>query len=348
MKSVISILFSTTVLISASVLAHHGAVTSGFLYNADELVEIQGEVTEVLWRNPHLRARMRVTNVEGDETMWELELGPTPREFENMGILPEDLLGNVRAAGHVSKRNPHSLGVIYFLLPNGQEHVQGRNREPRWSNIQLTDVTPEIDQAKVEAARQTAEGIFRVWGRRLGGPLDRVINAQSLTEQGLELAAAFDPLADNAQLDCRHGMPDTMFDPVPMEISKEGDHIRLHIAQYNIQRVIHMEDDELHDEPQGSPVGYSVGRWDDDVLVVTTTHVDWPYYLNSGTPQSDQVNYTERFAVSNDGQTLDYSITISDPVVFPKSFSIERTREWVPGVEIEPFDCVAEWSDSTG
>jgi len=346
-KSITSVLIAMTVLISATVLAHHGPVTSGFLYHVDELVEIEGELTAVLWRNPHLRARMRVVNAEGDETIWELELGPTPREFENMGFLPEDLLGNVRAAGHVSKRNPHSLGVLHFLLPNGQEYVQGRNREPRWSNIRLTNVTPEVDLTKVEAAKQTAEGIFRVWGRRLGGPLDRDVNAQSLTEQGLQLTAAFDPITDNAQLDCRHGMPDTMFDPVPMEISNEGDHIRVHVAQYNIQRVIHMEVDPLHGEPKGSPVGYSTGRWDGDVLVVTTTHVDWPYYLNSGTPQSDQVNYTERFSVSNDGQTLDYSITISDPVVFPNSFIIERTREWTPGVEIEPFNCVADWSDPT-
>jgi hypothetical protein len=303
-RSITAILISMIALISASVLAHHGAVTSGFLYNADELVEVEGELTEVLWRNPHLRARMRVINVDGDEIMWELELGPTPREFENMGILPEDLLGNVRAAGHVSKRNPHSLGVIYFLLPNGQEHVQGRNREPRWSNIRLTDVTPEIDQAKVEADKRSAEGIFRMWGRRSGGPLDRDINSQSLTERGLELAAAFNPLTDNAQLDCRHGMPDTMFDPVPMEISNEGDHVRLHVAQYNIQRVIHMEVDPQHGEPKGSPVGYSTGRWDGDVLVVTTTNVDWPYYLNSGTPLWDLFNYTERFWVSNDGHTL--------------------------------------------
>jgi hypothetical protein len=42
---------------------------------------------------------------------------------------------------------------------------------------------------------------------------------------------------------------------------------------------------------------------------------------------------------------LNYSLTISDPVVFREPFIIERTRAWTPGVEIEPFDCVADWSD---
>jgi hypothetical protein len=346
MKPITSIFVPIAVLLSASVLAHHGAVTSPILYETDEQVEIEGELTEIFWRNPHTRARLKVVNDDGSDTIWELELGPGPRQFEHMGVLAEDLLGNVRAAGYVSKRKPNSLGVTNFLLPNGQEYVQGRNNKLRWSSTQLVDVTPEPDRAKVEAARLAAVGIFRMWGRRSGRPLDGPVNAQALTEQGMKLAAAFDPIADNKQLECRHGMPDTMFDPVPMEISDEGNQIRMHIAQYNIRRVVHMNVDAPGDDVQGSPVGYSVGRWDGDALVVTTTHVDWPYYLNSGTPQSDQVRYDERFSVSNDGQTLNYTLTITDPVVFTQPFTLERTREWTPGVEIEPFDCIANWQDS--
>jgi hypothetical protein len=331
---------------SAAALAHHGAVTSPILYETDEIVELEGELTETLWRNPHTRARMKVIDDDGNETIWELELGPNPREFDHMGVLPEDMLGSVKAAGYVSKRKPNSLGVTNFLLPNGQEYLAGRNNKLRWSSNRLVDVTPEIDPAKIEADMLAADGIFRMWGRRSGRPLDGPVNAQQLTEQGIALAAAFDPIADNAQLDCRHGMPDTMFDPVPMEITNEGDQIRLHVAQYNIQRIVHMNVEESDAPVQASPVGYSVGRWDGDVLVVTTTHVDWPYYLNSGTPQSDQVRYDERFSISNDGHTLNYSLTISDPVVFEKPFTLERSRQWTPGVEIEPFDCLIEWQDA--
>ena len=330
----------------SSALAHHGAVTSPILYDTGEIVELEGELTETLWRNPHTRARMKVVDDDGNETIWELELGPSPREFDHMGVLPEDMLGSVRAAGYVSKRNPHSLGVTNFLLPNGQEYLAGRNSKLRWSRKRLVNVIPEIDQARAEADMLTANGIFRMWGRRTGNPLDGSVRAQQLTEQGKELAAAFDPIADNAQLDCRHGMPDTMFDPVPMEITDEGDQIRLHIAQYNIQRIIHMNAEEPEATIPGSPVGYSVGRWDGDVLVVTTTHVDWPYYLNSGTPQSDQVRYDERFSTASDGHKLNYSLTITDPVVFTKPFTLKRSRVWKPGVEIEPFDCLVEWQNA--
>ena len=43
------------VLISPTLLAHHGSVTQGALYHADVLTELEGEIVEVLWRYPHAR-----------------------------------------------------------------------------------------------------------------------------------------------------------------------------------------------------------------------------------------------------------------------------------------------------
>jgi hypothetical protein len=52
-------------------------------------------------------------------------------------------------------------------------------------------------------------------------------------------------------------------------------------------------------------------------------------------------SYTERFSVSDGGNVLRYSITITDPVIFTEPLTYEWTREWEPGVEVEPYDCVA-------
>ncbi len=335
------------ILMSAPVPAHHGTVENPLLYFADELVEIEGELTEVFWHNPHTRARLSVVDDNGDEITWELEFAPWPRRFEGMGLSPEDFLGQAKVAGYVSKRAPNSLGVANFLLPDGREYVQGRGLELRWSSVRVDSTRPEPDPAKAQAAEAAADGIFRMWNGRIGAPVpvEADLVSQSLTERGRELAAAYDPLTDNGQLNCRHGMPDTMFDPWPMEISVEGDRIRIHVAQFNMQRIIHMNGEATQDEPEASPVGYSVGRWEGDALVVTTTQVDWPYYSAIGTPQSDQVRYSERFSLSDDGQTLNYSITIDDPVIFSQPFTMHRFREAAPGVEIEPFNCVLDWSD---
>ena len=115
--------------------------------------------------------------------------------------------------------------------------------------------------------------------------------------------------------------------------------------EYDIERVIHMSPGALDAQPEPSPLGYSVGRWEGEALLVTTTHVDWPYFDPYGTPQSERMSYTERFELARDGEALRYTLTATDPVVFTEPFTLETLRPWTPGVEIEPYDCVPAWED---
>jgi hypothetical protein len=341
--SLILSIVAVTFVFIATAQAHHGPPSNEVLYFADDMIEIEGEVTDVLWRNPHARAKVRILDNAGEETIWELELGPAPRALESRGILPAIFLGQVRAAGYISRRNPRSLGVLHLLLPDGQELAQG-NRELRWSGVPLTE-TSTIDPGKVAMAEREAEGLFRVWGRRsgLGTLLREMVGAQPLTDQGSRLAQMYDPIVDNLELYCQQGMPDTMFDPVPLEIIERGGDIVIHVQQAGVERIVHMDAAEGREEPQLSPLGYSEGRWEGDELVVTTTHVAWPHYSVIGTPQSTQVSYSERFSLLSDGGLLNYSITITDPVVFNEPFTIHVMRDWAPGIKLDPFNCVTEW-----
>lgn len=330
-----------------SALAHHGPVTNAALYLTDEVVELQGELTEVLWRNPHLRGRVAVMGDDGQETIWEVELGPAPRSFERRGLSPEDFLGEVRIAGFVSRHGSNALGALHVLLPSGEELVQG-NRTPRWSNDLVADAPPEtIDPALIAESRRTADGIFRTWGRRQGTNIEPQLREYELTERGRELNAAYDAVLHNIEvLECRQGMPDAMFDPVTMEITDEGDRIVIHIAEYNTRRIIHMEGTAGAAQPVAGATGHSIGRWDGDDLVIATTHIDWPYYSELGTPQSDQASYLERLSPAEGGNRLNYTNTITDPVVFPGPVTLESYRLWTPGVRIPPFNCVLDWEDA--
>ena len=101
-------------------------------------------------------------------------------------------------------------------------------------------------------------------------------------------------------------------------------------------------------EREASSLGYSVGHWEGEQLVVSTTHIDWPYLDPYGTPQSNQVEYVERFNVSEDDTNLEYSITATDPVMFNSPITIELLRSWTPGIEVPPYNCLAEWDGSGG
>ncbi len=335
-------------LVSTNVLAHHGAVTNSALYLTDEFIELDGELTEVFWRNPHTRARLSVVDGDGEQTIWELEIGPTPRSFEAREIFADDFIGRVKVAGYRSRRNPESLGVAHLLLPNGQEYVAG-NRELRWSNTRMANASGNgafgLGSASAAEAARTADGIFRVWGRFVPGTargMQPSAYARYLTPRAREIAAEYDPVTQNPELDCRQGMPKTMTDPTPMSIVNDGERIIIRQYEYDIERIVYMSDQE-NVQPQASPLGHSVGRWEGDVLVVDTTHIDWPYLDPRGTPQSNQASYRETFALATEGDRLNYSITITDPIMLNEPFTLEWTRQWVPEIELEPYDCVVDW-----
>ena len=335
-------------LVSPTLFAHHGAVTNGVLYYTDNLIELEGEMTEVFWHNPHARGRLRVVDDAGEETVWEVELGPGPSGLERRGLAEEDFLGRVRVAGFRSRRGGNSLGTIHVLLPSGVEYVQGR-RELRWSNETLAAPDSAVDPTLEAEERRTAHSIFRTWMKTPGrGPeQDDLANSRDwLSERGREINALYDPVADNTELaECRQGMPDLMFDPVPVLIADEGDRITLESWEYNTRRTIYM-DTATSPEPAPSGTGYSTGRWAGETLVVTTTHLDWPYWSEFGLPQSDQATLLEIFSVSDDGNDLSYSLTVFDPVMFTRPFTVEDDRYWAPGRDIPPYNCVVDWEDS--
>lgn len=331
---------------SGLVFGHHGPNSNPALYLPENLVEFEGEVSGVLWRNPHPRVMITVVGDDGNEQEWELEFGGQQRSYLGDGIDGDyfKIGDRLRAAGVVSRRDPRSIGLLHLLLPNGNEIVEGR-RNPRWSDERIgrTFGTFEASDEEIRAAQEAADGIFRTWGNRIGGR--PALNSYSglLTERGREVAATFYAPTDNPELECRTGIPTFMFDPSFMELRNDGDSIYMELSEYNITRTIYMTDDRP--QPTPSNVGYSVGRFEGDTLIVETSHIDWPYFDPYGTPQSNQMSYVETFTVADDDSQLNYTFVATDPIMFTEPVKLTRAWGWQPGREIPEFDCVADWEE---
>ena len=85
-------------------------------------------------------------------------------------------------------------------------------------------------------------------------------------------------------------------------------------------------------------MGYSIGHWEGNTLVVETTKINWAYFDNIGTPQSDFVEMIERFTLSDNQSRLNYHLTITDPVTFAEPATI--MGHWLAlGEAIAPFAC---------
>lgn len=98
---------------------------------------------------------------------------------------------------------------------------------------------------------------------------------------------------------------------------QQDQNIRLHVEFFDVLRTIHMNPAS---DPKGQPAsaqGYSVGHWEDDVLVVKTSRVNWPYFDNMAQfPQSESVEMLERFVLNEAGTQMQYELTVIDPGSF--------------------------------
>ena len=313
--------------------AHHSRAT---FYDSSRVVETQGVITRVIWRNPH--TRFWLEDDQGNE--WALETTP-PAMLSRRGVGPELLTvgTRVRVAGPPARFVSNAMEVSNVLLPDGKEVRIQPGAEPHWSEGALALAAPAFDEVDVEAAEAAATGIFRVWSRDVGIRLV-LANGYPLTESAQAARDAYDPVADNPIPGCTpKGMPMIMTNPYPFEFVNHGDEIHLRIEEYDLVRIIHMETEA--NEPPPSPLGYSVGHWEDDNLVVTTTHINFMHF-GSGIPLSADVELLERFTPSADERRLDYALTVTDPETFTEPLTGRRNWVWVPGEAVEPWACFVE------
>jgi len=125
-----------------------------------------------------------------------------------------------------------------------------------------------------------------------------------------------------------HGTPRLIITPgYPIRfVYLPGEIVILHEVAHNV-RLIHMDQKEA---PQGTPrtfLGYSVGHWEGNTLVVETSHMNEKTRLDSVTSHGPNLKVVERFTreKTSDGHTdLVVRITIDDPDHFYKAFSISR------------------------
>jgi hypothetical protein len=85
--------------------------------------------------------------------------------------------------------------------------------------------------------------------------------------------------------------------------------------------------------------GFSTGKWEGDVLTVTTTHLKAGWIRRNGIPRSDRAVLTEHWMRHGDYLTLVSIIT--DPAYLTEPFI--RTTNWIldPRQQIAPYPCEA-------
>jgi len=211
----------------------------------------------------------------------------------------------------------------------------------------LPDGTPDLSAP----APRTAEGtpdLSGVW--RGGGPLYRFNIAQDLEPGEVRPWAA--ALFLERVRDSRKDSPLARCLPVSVAyhnfffltriVQTPRLTMLVHESPHNPVRTVFTDGRELPEDPNPAWLGYSIGRWEGDTLVVTTAGFSDATWLDSaGHPQTESLRVTERFHRRDFGH-MDYDITIDDPTVFTRPFTIETERLLAPDTDLLEAICENE------
>ena len=136
------------------------------------------------------------------------------------------------------------------------------------------------------------------------------------------------------------GVPRAIYLPYPFQIVQGTDKIMMIFEYAGANRTIHM--DKITPSPVESWMGFSVGHWEGDTLVVDTTSLQEDTWLDrAGNFHSDGLHVVERFTPLTPYH-LTYEATIEDPKVFtrPWKISMPLYRHMEKNARLMEYNCV--------
>jgi len=321
--------------VTLPVSAHHSFAPH---FDADKPVSITGTIIEYEKRNPHAYLNIRAEDADGRVTEWRCESHGFTQLSRN-GITPEMLAPGamVGITGSQHRRDSNMCFFDKVFLADGRElDVNG----------------PRGQQQNTEEQR---DSIFGTWmlvpgGFATSGPQFMM---DYLNEDGRAAVLNYNPFTDDPTYRCEPvairrtwGAPGT-----PLSITREGDDVVIRHEWMDAVRVVHMDQDAAPAGTEPSILGYSVGHFENDVLVIETTHytegvlnqfVEVEGEPMRGLLHSDQLRTVERLSVDRERNRLIMSMEHFDPAWFTRDFP-NYTREYRPSdLPIEPFGCIPE------
>ena len=125
----------------------------------------------------------------------------------------------------------------------------------------------------------------------------------------------------------------------PFKIIQESDLVViLYEAMWQFRQVF-LDGRMLPKNPNPTWLGYSVGRWEGDVLVVDTAGFNGKAWLDEmGHPTTDALQVTERFRRRDFGH-LELTLTIDDPRAYTKPWSVDLSKQLAVNTELLEFVC---------
>jgi hypothetical protein len=141
------------------------------------------------------------------------------------------------------------------------------------------------------------------------------------------------------------GIPMATLFSEPQKIVQTPGLIVIMLELDSAHRQIYTDGRKLPADPEPVWLGYSVGKWEGETLVVETAGFNDKSWLDGmGHPHSEAMRVVERYRRRDVGH-LDEEITIDDPKMYTRPFSIKVTHLLEPDSDILEYFCAENEKD---
>lgn len=172
-----------------------------------------------------------------------------------------------------------------------------------------------------------------------GSPTPFLPWARQFFDNRTAAEARGEPLFDPNANCLPSGVPRVVAVPYPLDIVQTPEYTLIAIEVMHNYRIIHMDRTEAPPGWQPSYLGYSVGHWEGDQLVVVTTHLNgYTQVDEEGRPKSSDLKVTERYRKRAPDQ-LEVDFTIDDPRTYSRPWTARAQFRWAPEARLAEYVC---------
>lgn len=335
--------------------AHHSRGN----FDLDDVIELQGTVTEYTWRNPHTFVTLDVENDAGEVEEWLLELNSIA-VLTGTGWTRDTIRVGDRVTVFGNPDNDRSKKFFfsnYFVLPDGSRMVSAPNYS-RGVPIQR----PPERELDTTASSDDFTGIWRREGGMGGGmgmggggtpgvPVPAGLGQNvSLGNQtpamGLPVTARGQSgldnwdVRDNPWFRCEPRTLPGVISGTQEILRPTEDRIAFRYEILEVERTVHLGLTGHPSDVEPSHLGHSIGWFEDETLVVDTASfspADWG--IGAGVPSSDLKHVVERYTLLDSGRRLQVDYTFEDPVYLTEPVNMSATFFVDPGYPWAEYDC---------
>ena len=317
-------------LLALPLAAHH----SRAIYDQQRIVTLEGVVTRYEWTNPHVYLYVETEDDTGNAVEWALESNVTTimrrRGWSKDTFAPGD---RVTAQGNPARDSTRNMALTVAVTKGDTTYFDNDD-----------GLVAALDGSEAPPVR--APGLSGIWEVPFTQPIVRTFSEPSswpLTTKGAEARAIYVDETMNPQIQCIPRTAPWLMIFTGVHEIEIGDTLVSIRTEYNtVERTVHM-DLASHEGAPFTHQGHSIGWWEDEVLVVDTTHfADHRSGNARGVPSGSQKHLVERFELNPDRTRLTYRYKLEDPEYLAAPITGELQSVYRPELEFEPVACDRE------